>query len=209
MSVEITWIGHASFRIAGGGAVVYVDPWKLPDAPHDADVVVVSHSHYDHLSAEDVAKVAKDDTTIVAPHDAAAKLAGAHAVDPGEAIAIHDVTVEAVAAYNVGKPFHPRGNRWIGAVVTIAGRRIYYAGDTDLIDEMSDLTDIDLALLPVGGTYTTTAAEAARACESIGCAAAVPYHWGDIVGSAADAQAFVDAAGCHATLLLPGESLTL
>jgi L-ascorbate metabolism protein UlaG (beta-lactamase superfamily) len=209
MPVEVQWIGHASFRIAGDAGVVYIDPWKVKDAPHDADVVVVSHSHYDHMSAGDIAKVSKDGTTVIAPRDTAAQLAGARAVTPGDTVTVHDVTVEAVASYNVGKAFHPKGNQWIGAVITLDGKRIYYAGDTDVIPEMSDLKDVDLALLPVGGTYTTDAAEAARACQAIGCAAAVPYHWGDIVGSAADAQAFVDSAGCNATLLQPGESMTL
>jgi L-ascorbate metabolism protein UlaG (beta-lactamase superfamily) len=209
MSVEITWIGHASFRISGRDAIVYIDPWKLADAPHDADVVVVSHGHYDHCSPEDVEKVSKDGTAIIAPRDVIAKLATASGVTPGDRMTIQDVTVEAVAAYNVGKAFHPRGNNWIGVVLTIDGKRIYYAGDTDLIPEMSDLTDVDLALLPVGGTYTLDAREAAKACAAIGCAAAVPYHWGDIVGSDADAKAFAESACCRATLLQPGESLTL
>ena len=209
MSVEVTWIGHASFRIAADKTVVYIDPWKIGGAPHDADVVVVSHGHYDHLSVEDVEKVSKDGTAIVAPADAIAQLHAANAVTPGDMVTINDVTVEAVAAYNVGKAFHPKASNWIGVVLTIGGKRIYYAGDTDLIPEMSDLQDVDLALLPVGGKYTLDAAEAARACAAVRCAVAVPYHWGDIVGSAADAQRFVNAAACDARLLQPGETTTL
>jgi len=209
MSVEITWIGHASFRIAGEGAVVYIDPWKVTGEPHDADLVVLSHSHYDHFSPEDVAKVSKDGTAVVAPHDTAGKLKAARAVAPGDRVTVGDVTVEAVAAYNIGKAFHPKANRWIGAVVCLDGKRIYYAGDTDLVPEMNDLKDVDLALLPVGGTYTLDAPQAARACEVIGCKAAVPYHWGDIVGSANDARTFVDSVSCDGRLLQPGESLTL
>jgi len=209
MSVEITWLGHASFRIAGDESVVYIDPWKIEGAPKDADVVVVSHGHYDHLSAEDVEKVSKADTAIVAPADAIAKLAAVNAVTPGDMMTIKDVTVEAVAAYNIGKAFHPRSNNWIGVVITIGGKRIYYAGDTDLIPEMNDLTGVDLALLPVGGTYTLDARQAARACETIGCAAALPYHWGDIVGSVEDARTFVASVSCDGRLLQPGETLTL
>ena len=210
MSVEIKWLGHASFRIAGQAGVVYIDPWKIEDEPHDASVVVVSHSHYDHCSAEDVAKVTTDETTIVAPADTIAQLGSAKAVTPGEGITVAGITVEAVAAYNVGNAFHPKGNNWIGAVITIDNKRIYYAGDTDLTDEMSGLSDVDVALLPVGGTYTLNAREAADACEKIGCKAAVPYHWGDIVGTAGDAEAFVEAVKCCQTHLLePGESLTL
>jgi len=209
MSVEITWIGHASFRIAGDGSVVYVDPWKLTDAPHDADVVFVSHSHYDHCSPEDIQKVSKESTTIIAPGDTITKLRAANAVTPGERLTVNDVTIEAVAAYNVGKAFHPKGNNWCGAVITIGGKRVYYAGDTDLIPEMNDLKDVDVALLPVGGTYTLNAAEAAKACSAIGCAAAVPYHWGDIVGSQSDARKFADSACCQTHVLQPGESMTL
>ncbi len=209
MSVEIKWLGHASFRIAGEAGVVYIDPWKLEDEPHDADVVVVSHSHYDHCSPQDVDKVSTDGTTIIAPADTVGRLESAKAVSPGEAVTAAGITVQAVAAYNVAKAFHPKDNNWIGAVITIDGKRIYYAGDTDLIDEMSELGDVDLALLPVGGTYTLNGPEAAQACEVIGCKAAVPYHWGDIVGSAGDAEGFVDTIKCQGHVLQPGDSLTL
>jgi len=209
MSVDIQWIGHASFRLTDGANVVYIDPWKMPDSPHDADVVFVSHDHYDHCSPEDVAKVSKDDTVIVATAGAIQKLRSANAVSPGQERTIKDVTIETVAAYNIGKAFHPKGNHWCGAVITLGGKRIYYAGDTDLIPEMSELKDVDVALLPVGGTYTLDAAQAARACESIGCATAVPYHWGDIVGSKADAETFAAAATCEVRVLQPGETLTL
>lgn len=209
MPVEIKWISHASFRIAGSAGVVYIDPWKLPDAPHDADVVFVSHSHYDHCSPPDVKKVSKDDTAVVAPAETIAKLGAANAVTPGERVTIKDITIEAVAAYNVGKAFHPKDNGWCGAVITVDDKRIYYAGDTDLIPEMSDLTDVDAALLPVGGTYTLDAAEAANACKAIGCKAAIPYHWGDIVGSRADAERFAKRAACRVHLLKPGESVSI
>jgi len=163
MAVELKWLGHASFRIAGADGVAYIDPWKLADAPHDADVIVVSHSHFDHCSPDDVKKVSKADTAVIAPADTIARLGARNAVAPGESVTIKDITVETVAAYNVNKAFHPRGNNWLGVVITIDGKRIYYAGDTDLIPEMSDLADIDLALLPVGGTYTLNAAEAVNA----------------------------------------------
>jgi L-ascorbate metabolism protein UlaG (beta-lactamase superfamily) len=209
MAVEVKWLGHASFRVAGEGAVVYIDPWKLDASPHDADVVFVSHAHHDHCSPDDMAKVAADDTAIIAPPDVIAKLHAANAVAPGEQVTVKGVTVEAVAAYNIGKSFHPRGNNWCGAVFTLAGKRIYYAGDTDLIPEMSDLNDVDLALLPVGGTYTLTAEEAARACDAIGCKTAVPYHFGDIVGTADDARRFAEAAACEVKVLKAGESVTV
>ncbi len=209
MPVEIQWLGHASFRIAGAEAVAYIDPWKLKTSPHDADIVVISHSHHDHFSPEDIKKVSKADTAIVAPGDVVARLRAANAVTPGDSVTIKDVTVEAVAAYNVGKTFHPRSNQWIGVVLTIDAKRIYYAGDTDFIPEMSELQEVDVALLPVGGTYTLNASEAAQACKAIGCRAAVPYHWGDIVGSESDARQFVQAADCQGVLLQPGQAMVI
>ena len=211
MSIEIKWIGHASFRIAGADSVVYIDPWKLPeDIPGgDADVVFVSHGHYDHCSPPDVEKVSREGTVVIAPADAAGQLAAACAVRPGDRKTVGNVTVEAVAAYNIGKAFHPKENGWLGAVVALGGVRVYYAGDTDLIPEMSELRDVDVALLPVGGTYTLDAAEAVRACREIGCKAVIGYHWGDIVGSAADAQALADGASCKAYLLQPGQAVTI
>lgn len=209
MPVEIKWINHASFRIAAGANVLYIDPWKVPDAPHDADVVFVSHSHYDHCSPIDIMKVAKPDTVILCPAETVRKIGSASAVDPGQETTVKEIVVETVAAYNIGKAFHPRGHNWCGAVFTIGGRRIYYSGDTDLVPEMSDLKDVDMALLPVGGTYTLDSAAAARACKAIGCKAAIPYHWGDVVGDRADADAFAQAAPCIVHVLEPGQSVTI
>jgi L-ascorbate metabolism protein UlaG (beta-lactamase superfamily) len=205
MSTKIHWIHHASFRLSTPDCCLYIDPWKLTSEPHDADVIFISHNHYDHCSPEDIKKVSNDATAIIAPAETIKELHAANAVAPGERMTIKDVTIEAVAAYNVGKRFHPASNHWCGAVFTLGPQRIYYAGDTDLIPEMADLQDIDVALLPVGGTYTLDAAEAADACRAIDCPVAIPYHWGDIVGSMADAQAFHDAAGCEVRLLQPGE----
>jgi L-ascorbate metabolism protein UlaG (beta-lactamase superfamily) len=189
--------------------VLYIDPWKLANEPHDGDVVFISHEHYDHLSPPDIEKVSKADTAIIAPASIIEKLHATNAVDPGERVCVKDICVDTVAAYNLTKRFHPRSNNWVGGVFTIDGKRIYYAGDTDLVPEMSDLTDVDVALLPVGGTYTLDAAEAARACEAIGCRIAIPYHWGDIVGSQRDAEAFRRKAPCEVRILQPGQKLVL
>ena len=203
--VEITWLGHASFRLAGDHAVVYIDPWKLSASPHDATVVFVSHSHYDHCSPGDVEKVSNAETTILAPADTAGQLPRAQAIAPGRQVTIGLVAVEAIPAYNIGKSFHPQANGWCGAVAALGPKRIYYAGDTDQIPEMDRLGTIDAALLPVGGTYTLSAGEAAQACRTIKPAVAIPYHWGDIVGSVADAQAFARQASCEVIVLQPGE----
>lgn len=209
MAVTITWFGHASFMLTGSKSVA-IDPWKLPDTADQADVVVVSHAHYDHCSPPDVRKVSGPNTTVFAPPDCLDKLSGkVMRVDPGQTCDADGVTIECVPAYNIDKEFHPRANNWIGAVVQLDGKRIYYAGDTDLIPEMGKLQNIDLALLPVGGTYTMSADEAAQAVGSIKPAKAMPYHWGDIVGSHSDAERFRDQADCEVVLLTPGTETIL
>lgn len=207
--MRLTWIHHASFRVEADEGVLYIDPWKLDSQPHDADLIFVSHDHYDHCSPEDIERISKDDTAIVAPADTIKQLHAANAVTPGEAAYVKDIQVEAVAAYNIGKAFHPQSNNWLGAVFTLDRVRIYYAGDTDLVPEMNRLRDVDVALLPVGGTYTLDANQAAKACKAIGPGKAIPYHWGDIVGTESDARRFVQAVGEVAALLMPGESITL
>ena len=209
MSLEITINCHVSIRVEAEGQVVYFDPWKIDSEPRDADVVFVSHSHFDHCSPEDVARVSGTGTKIFAPADAAQQIPRCTPVKPGQSVTAGDITLEAVAAYNVGKDFHPKANGWCGAVVTLAGKRVYFAGDTDLIPEMSELTNIDVALLPVGGTYTMDATKAAEAVKQIGCRHAVPCHWGEIVGNRSDAETFAEAAECETTIINPGESKTI
>lgn len=209
MSVTVTWLNHASFRIESD-RTVYIDPWKLPSGSKKADLIIVSHSHYDHCSPKDVSAVRSPQTVVLAPPDAAAQLGGEVVeIAPGDRHESSGVVVEAVAAYNPGKQFHPQANNWVGVVVELDGKRIYYAGDTDQIPEMADVGQVDLALLPVGGTYTMSAAEAAAACKLIKPRRALPYHWGDIVGAISDAEVFAEQAPCSVTVLRPGESLEL
>lgn len=210
MSVDIRWIGHASFRLSAPGTVVYIDPWKLASPQPDADLVFVSHGHFDHWSADDVAAVSREGTAVVGPADVVEALPNGRPLEPGQQIELGGARIEGVPAYNIHKDFHPKANRWLGAVITLGGTRVYYAGDTDRVPEMSSLSEVDVALLPVGGTYTMDAAQAAQACRAIGPRTALPYHWGDIVGSEDDARAFADAVtGCDARVLRPGESLAL
>ena len=209
MGLTLKWLGHASFRISNENTVMYIDPWKLKDSPHDADLVLVSHSHHDHYSPEDVNKVSVAETKLLASNDVIVKEGVGQAVMPGLTVELAGIRVQGVAAYNPAKQFHPKANQWVGFVVEIGGKRIYYAGDTDLTDEMKALKDIDVALLPVGGTYTMNAEEAAEAAGHIRPKLAVPYHWGDIVGSESDAQSFAEKAGCEVKVLKPGESVGL
>jgi len=205
MSVEILWLGHASFIIEGGGVRIAIDPWKTPRGLAPVDVVLVSHSHFDHYSADDVARVKSAEGVVCGPVDVHPDTV----LKPGESCRIAGVTVTGVPAYNIGKQFHPRSNDWLGFVVELDGRRIYYAGDTDRVPEMQDISGVDVALLPVGGTYTMDAAEAAEAAEDVGCRLAIPYHWGDVVGNRRDADRFAKLCLCEVRVLEPGQSVVI
>jgi L-ascorbate metabolism protein UlaG (beta-lactamase superfamily) len=209
MGITLQWMGHASFKISHEDTVIYIDPWKLKDSSKDASFVLLSHSHYDHYSPEDVAKVSGVDTKLVGSADVIAKEKTGQEITPGKTIEKGIVRVSAVAAYNPKKQFHPKSNNWVGFVIELGSKRIYYAGDTDLTDEMKSLKDIDVALLPVGGTYTMNPTEAAKATEHIKPKLAIPYHWGDIVGGRADAEAFAGGADCEVQILSPGETVSL
>jgi len=185
----ITWLGHASFRVVAPEAVIYVDPWKLKGG-EKADLILITHDHHDHLSVEDVERIRKTDTVIVTTAAAAKQLTGdVRVVKVGDVRTVKGVRIQAVAAYNPGKQFHPRAAGGLGFVFSAGGRAIYHAGDTDATPEMSKIK-ADVALVPVGGKYTMTVSEAAQAVNIFRPKVAVPMHWGDIIGSHADAETF-------------------
>jgi len=209
MGTTLQWLGHASFKICHENAVIYIDPWKLKDSPHDATLVLVSHSHYDHYSPDDIAGISGAETKLVASADVVAKEKTGQMIGQGRTVDLGNVRVSGVAAYNPGKQFHPKANNWVGFIIEVGSKRIYYAGDTDLTDEMKALEKIDVALLPAGGTYTMDATEAAEATSHIMPKLAIPYHWGDIVGGRSDAEQFAKSAKCETKILIPGETITL
>ena len=209
MGMTLQWLGHASFKICHEDTVIYIDPWKLTESRHDATLVLVSHSHHDHYSPQDVAKVSGPDTKLIASADVIAKEKAGEAITPGLTIESGDVRVAGVAAYNPNKQFHPKERNWVGFIVEIDSKRIYYAGDTDLTEEMKALRDIDIALLPVGGNYTMNGTEAAEATKHIKPKLAIPYHWGDIVGSQSDAEQFANLVECNVRILKAGETMNL
>jgi L-ascorbate metabolism protein UlaG (beta-lactamase superfamily) len=185
---KIKWLGHASIRIEAE-KIIYIDPWKIKGGPK-ADLILISHSHHDHLSPVDIEKIRKEDTVIVAAADAAAKLSGdVRALKPGDRTTAHGIAVEAVPAYNIDKPFHPRANQWIGFILTVEGKTIYYGGDTDAVPEMKAI-EADIWILPVGGTYTMSAKEAAEVVNMFRPQVAIPIHCGDLVGTLEDAATF-------------------
>jgi L-ascorbate metabolism protein UlaG (beta-lactamase superfamily) len=205
MIENIHWLGHDTFRIEND-KTIYTDPIKLKGSPPKADLILITHDHFDHCSPDDVAKLVKEDTVIVTIAAAAQKLKGdVRVVKPGESLVVHGIPIETVPAYNVNKfrspgvPFHPKESGHVGFIFTVAGQRIYHAGDTDAIPEMDDI-EADIALLPVGGTYTMTADEAAQAANRIKPKVAIPMHHSDIVGSVKDAQRFADL--CHMEVVI-------
>ena len=184
---QIRWLGHDGFAVTGADLTVVFDPYQI-GAAVGADLVLVTHPHYDHCSPEDIDKVRRDKTVIVTEAESARKLHGdVRVMAPGDKISIGSVAVEAIPAYNIGKKFHPRGKNWLGFVVTLDETRIYHAGDTDMIPEMADLK-CDIALLPVSGTYVMDAEEAIAAARRIGPQVAIPMHYDTLVGSRADAE---------------------
>jgi L-ascorbate metabolism protein UlaG (beta-lactamase superfamily) len=196
MLENLHWLGHAGFRL-DAPKIIYFDPWKLSKASRSADIILVTHDHFDHLSVEDIKLISTKETVIVADRQSADKLKGKvpckeiEAVSPGEEIGIGEIKIETTASYNIDKEFHTRASQKVGYILRVEGIRIYHAGDTDFIPEMKMLS-CDVALLPVSGTYVMNADEAAQAALTIGPRLAIPMHYGDIIGSSRDAQRFRD-----------------
>lgn len=189
---DLHWLGHDSFRL-DKPAVVYLDPWRLPPGCPPADVILVSHDHHDHCSVEDIERVRRPKTVVIANPSAAAKLAApVKVLRSGESTTAAGITIRAVPAYNIGKKFHPQDAGHVGYLLSVAGETIYFAGDTDRIPEMKELA-CDVALLPVSGVYVMTADEAALAAGDLHPRLAVPMHYGaGVAGTGADAERFRD-----------------
>jgi L-ascorbate metabolism protein UlaG (beta-lactamase superfamily) len=199
---KLAWLGHDGFRI-DAAKTIYFDPYQISGGPK-ADLILISHDHFDHCSPDDVAKIQQQKTVIVTEKVAAKKFKGdVRIVKPGDSVRVHDVKVEAVASYNVDKEFHPKKNGWLGFIVEVEGVRVYHAGDTDFIPEMKEFK-VDIALLPVSGTYVMTADQAIKAALAIKPKLAIPMHYGAIVGDQTDAEKFKKALeGKVDVLILP------
>lgn len=196
MTDKITVNTQSSIRIDAGKSIIYIDPFGISGNPHDADIVLITHEHFDHFSPDDIGKVRKADTVFAAPKSMNGKLAGAGInkavlMKPGDSAEICSIPLEAVPAYNIMKPFHPKSNGWLGYIVTVGGKRIYAAGDTDAVREVKAVK-CDIALVPIGGTYTMDCKEAAALVNAIRPETAIPIHYGSIVGSYIDGEKFTE-----------------
>lgn len=194
MTNNISVNTQSSIRIDSGSAIIRIDPFKISGAPHDADIILITHEHYDHFSPEDIEKVRKPDTVFAAPKSMKNKLevagiSNAVLLSPGDKTEISGIPVEAAAAYNTLKPFHPKSNGWLGYIVTAGGKRIYAAGDTDAVKEVKAVK-CDIALVPAGGTFTMNYREAAALVNEIRPETAIPIHYGSIVGNSSDGENF-------------------
>ena len=196
MTENIRVLTHSSIRIQSGDTVLYVDPYKVSGRPQDADYVFITHDHFDHFSPEDIEKVSCDKTVLVVPEKMRDKVLqeadetrGIIPVKPDAPYDINGFSFETVPAYNRLKPFHPKTAGWVGYIFCLDGKRIYVAGDTDATPDAKKV-QCDVALVPVGGIYTMNPSQAAELINTIRPAAAIPTHYGSVVGTVSDAENF-------------------
>lgn len=208
--IVIYWLGHSAFKLKDG-LTVYIDPFQLRRKGERADLLLITHEHFDHFSLDDIRKVSDEDTVVVVPEECMGRLSGidfkeVRYVAPGDIIRVRGVEVVAVPAYNVNKfrspgvVFHPKEDKKVGYIITLKGVRVYHMGDTDFVPEMKGLK-VDVVLVPVSGTYVMTPEEAAEAVNEIKPEVAIPMHYASIVGSRRDAEKFAKLAGCRVEIL--------
>jgi len=213
--VEIKWLGHSGFLIKNS-KVIYIDPYNLKENSEKADIILITHSHYDHCSFADLQKIIKEGTKIFITADCQSVVTRFNIiiemviVEPGQEFDLGDIKISTLPAYNLDKTFHPKDEGWVGYVIKIENVLIYHTGDVDLIPEMQKLTGFKqpgkqfVALLPIGGRFTMSVDEAVEAAKLIKPSLAIPMHWGSIIGSKEDAEEFVEGckeAGIDAVIL--------
>jgi L-ascorbate metabolism protein UlaG (beta-lactamase superfamily) len=195
MLERFTWFRQSAYRWDGDGLTLYIDPWQAEGGP--ADVILITHAHEDHYQPQEIERLRRDGTAIVAPRDIAAELRGdVTPVAPGDSLEVSGVRIQAVPAYNIAEErleMHPKSNNWVGYLITLDGRTYYHAGDTDHLPELESVR-ANVTFLPIGGTYTMDADEAGGLARAIGPELAVPMHYGFVVGSPTDAERFAKAA---------------
>jgi len=199
MTDNIQVFTQNSIRIEDRGRNIYIDPFQMKEAPHDADFIFITHDHYDHFSPEDIMKVAGSDTVLIVPEKMAGKATREVAVladsmitvKPGIYREVDGLEFETVPAYNILKPFHPKNAGWVGYILYIDGRRVYVAGDTDATKE-AKAVECDIALVPIGGTYTMDAKKAAELINTLRPDVVIPTHYGSIVGKPSDGETFAE-----------------
>ena len=195
MLENIKVLCHSSIKFEKG-QIIYFDPFKINENYNDADIIFITHSHYDHFSEEDILKVKKEETKIVVPEDLynrSLELGFSEenilVVRPNEEYEINNIKFKTIPAYNLNKNFHPKTNNWVGYIITLDNIVYYIAGDTDVTEENRKVK-CDVAFVPIGGTYTMTAKEAATLVNEINPKITVPIHYNCIIGSKEDEKVF-------------------
>jgi len=199
--IELKWLGHSGFFIKNS-RVIYIDPYNIKEGMEKADIIFITHSHYDHCSVADIEKIVQDGTKIVMTADCQSKITRFNVpikmeiVEPDKELDIGDIKISVIPSYNSDKHFHPKDENWVGYILKMNNLIIYHAGDTDLIPEMQKLTGYKqpgkefVALLPIGGRFTMNPEEAAEAAKLIKPTLAIPMHYGSVVGTNEDAREF-------------------
>ena len=192
-NIEVLY--HSSIKI-NRKDTIYFDPFKIDKEYHDADFIFITHSHYDHYSPEDINKVRKESTHVVAPIDLLDNLLtlgftkeSITIVNPNENYNVKGLTFKTIPAYNTNKQFHPKENNWVGYLVSIDGITYYIAGDTDITEENKQVK-CDVAFVPIGGKFTMDYKEAAELINEIKPKIAVPTHYAAIIGTKIDGENF-------------------
>ena len=194
--MDLQILCHSSIKMIENEMVIYIDPFRIKDVAKDADVIFITHSHYDHFSPEDILKIKGENTNIIVTNDLYEKTlelgfdkTDIYVVEPNQLYEINNVKFKTIPAYNTNKKFHPKENGWVGYIIDLNDIKYYIAGDTDITEE-NKLVNCDVALIPIGGTYTTTYEEAAELTNIIKPKKVIPTHYGEIVGEKDDANKF-------------------
>jgi L-ascorbate metabolism protein UlaG (beta-lactamase superfamily) len=200
-NVEIKWLGHSGFMIKNSH-VIYIDPYNIKEDSEKADLILITHSHYDHCSFGDMKKIAKEGTKIVMTADVQSKITRfdipieMEIVEPNQEMTFWDIKISTLPAYNIDKSFHPKEEGWVGYLIKINDVLIFHSGDSDLIPEFQKLTGYKqpdkkfVALLPIGGRFTMNVEEAVEAAKIIQPHLTIPMHWGSVIGTDEDAKEF-------------------
>ena len=193
---NITINTQSSIRIATD-KIIYFDPFKIESEAHDADYIFITHDHYDHFDLESIKKIIKEDTIVIFPDSMFMKIVpyinrnNARGVNPNEEYNINGLLFSTIPSYNLNKDFHPKANKWVGYLLELEDQKVLVTGDTDATEELLN-TKCDIAFVPIGGTYTMTYEEAAKAINTIKPKVVIPTHYGSIVGNKSDEQAFAN-----------------
>ncbi|MBS3088744.1 MBL fold metallo-hydrolase [Candidatus Pacearchaeota archaeon] len=214
--IEIEYLGHSGFLIKTEAKIIIIDPYNLSQNVPQADLILITHPHYDHCSIKDIQKIAKPNSVVIIPADAQSKITKIEnlhleLIESGDNLEIQDIKIQAVPAYNKTKDFHPKREGWLGYIIKFQDVIIYHAGDTDVIPEMKNLTGYAkkdnqfITLLPVSGEFTMDAEQAAETASLLNPTLAIPMHYGaGVAGTIEDAQRFLEKCrelNVHAQIL--------